>query len=236
MKNHILPIILLMMLTYTSEGQSFWDDVTISAQFAAAHHDKRVFHAEERLLKEQPEKWGTWQYGIVINKRIVSVGNILEANIGLGYSFEHLTFKRLIDHCFYKPGKSCTKILVYSDDYWVQQVLLPINIAVEPIRNWQINLDIRPSFATHKSFSGRNIRKWMFDFYSLEISPGLRYEYEHFIFGVNYRLWQWKKIDRVLFTQRTIRAADWSDPILTNTYEHYNPVKLWFSLGYQLGE
>jgi len=94
-------------------AQSFWNDLTISVEFAAAQHDKRF--VSEKLLKQHPEKWGTWQYGISLYKPILDWNNIrLEA--GLGYGLEHITFLRRFDHCFHLPGDICTDILVPPAD------------------------------------------------------------------------------------------------------------------------
>jgi len=238
MKNYSLTI-LALILAYTSQAQSLWDDATISAHFSVAHHDKRLFGysetSKQKLLDRSPETWGTWQYGLEITKKILGWGRIFETHMGLGYSAENLTFYRPIDHCFYKPGGFCTAIVVRSESYWVQQLAIPFNVLILPVKNWQLSIDLRPSFAIHKGFSGSNIGKWMFDFYSMEINPGLRYNYGQLVFGVNYRLWQWKKIDRALYSQRTIPGGETSYPILSETYEDYNPLKLWFSVGYQLG-
>lgn len=60
-------IVVILIFTSISQAQSSREDVTISAQYAVAHHDKRVFHSKERLLRERPENWGTWEYGIVVS-------------------------------------------------------------------------------------------------------------------------------------------------------------------------
>ena len=237
MKNYSLTI-LALILTYTSQAQSFWDDATISAQFAVAHHDKRLFGysetSKQRYLDRTPETWGTWQYGILLEKSIFQWGTKFEGMIGLGYSFEHLTFMRRVNHCFF-TGVFCNSILLRSDNYWLQQVSVPYNMAFDLFQSIQVNLDLRYSFTTSKALPESNIRNWRLDFYSLEINPGVRYNYGNFTIGLNYRLWQWKKIDRVLFSGRTITGSETSYPILSETYEDYNPVKLWFSVGYQLG-
>jgi hypothetical protein len=69
----------------------------------------------------------------------------------------------------------------------------------------------------------------MFDFYSLEVNPGLSYDIGRFEFGLKYRAFQVKKIDKILFSYRTLH-----DPRTDQVFETYNPFKLWFSVGYKL--
>ncbi|WP_236977914.1 hypothetical protein [Membranihabitans maritimus] len=237
MKKQIISIVVFMILSMTSEGQSFWDDVSISAQFAAAHHDKRVYFAEERLLREQPEKWGTWQYGLRVEKRWLEIGHF-SISQGLGYALEHQTFERLVDHCFNLQGESCTYVLKYSSNYKIHQIQMPIALTYQVFSGLEINLSVFPFFALKKQMEfkwAESNEKMYLNFYSLEINPGLDYEWNRFRVGVNYRLWQLKRIDRVLFSKHTIPTAGDGNPILTEEYEDYNPVKLWFSVGYRLG-
>lgn len=202
MKNHILPIILLMMLTFTAEGQSFWDDVTISAQYAAAHHDKRVFFSKERLLREQPEKWGTWQYGVSIQKQVFGAKTFL-GKLGIGYSQEHFTFEKLVNHCFFNTDGSCPDILAFSDDYRIHLLSLPLSMSFIVISGLSFDLNILPQFDVYKEL---NNKKGIggFHFYSVEINPGINYEWRKFQVGFYYRIWQLKKIDRVYYSNITL--------------------------------
>ncbi|WP_236977920.1 hypothetical protein [Membranihabitans maritimus] len=241
MKKQILSIMVFMMLSLTSDGQSFWDDVTISAQFAAAHHDKRLIgwsqSYRERSNRQNPEVWGTWQYGLSASAEVLDWKGG-SAEIGVGYSHEQMTFRRRIDHCYPDPKGFCTKVPVRSDNYQVHMVQLPINFQAELFSGFKAQLSLLPLFDWRKVGKDGGVvvlEDTDFNFYSLEINPGLEYEWNRFRVGVNYRLWQFKKIDRVVFSDRTIPAAGDGDPILTEEYEDYNPVKLWFSLGYLLG-
>jgi hypothetical protein len=45
---------------------------------------------------------------------------------------------------------------------------------------------------------------------------------------MKYRAFQVKKIDKILFSYRTLH-----DPRTDQVFETYNPFKLWFSVGYK---
>lgn len=235
MSKYLFLIMLVMILSVSAKGQSFLDDLTISVEFAAAHHDKRLVFGRQRLLQEQPEQWGTWQYGISLDKKIVE-WNAFSVRGGLGYSLEYMTFIRLVDHCLLlKPGESCDDVLIYSrDGYKVSLLQIPVDLSLELIENWRIGVDIRSFVDIHKSLP--NIaEKRTFDFYSMEVNPGMSYEWRGFSLGLNYRIWQIKKIDRVLFSRNTISSQYRPNSLLGKEYDHYNPVKWWFSLGYRFG-
>jgi len=95
------------------------------------------------------------------------------------------------------------------------------------VDNLRAALSILPLFSIYKKvkyFWGGNIigDKKTFDFYSLEINPGLRYQSDRIRLGMNYRLYQIKKVDKVIFSS-------------SEKLEDYNPLKFWFSVGYRLG-
>lgn len=233
MSKYIFLLMGLMALADSAKCQSFLDDLTISVEFAAAHHDKRVFFGRQHLLLEQPEQWGTWQYGISVDKKIVDWG-AFSVRGGLGYSLEHMTFIRLVDHCLLlKPGESCDDVLIYSrNGYKVSLLQIPVNLSVGFIENWRLGVDLRSFVDICKSLP--NIaKKRTLDFYSMEVNPGMSYEWEGFRLGLNYRIWQIKKIDRVLFSRNTISPRYRPNSLLEKEYDHYNPVKWWFSVGYR---
>ncbi|WP_236977918.1 hypothetical protein [Membranihabitans maritimus] len=242
MKKQILSIMVFMMLSLTSDGQSFWDDVTISAQFAAAHHDKRLIgwsqSYRERIERQNPETWGTWQYGISANKKIYQRGSFT-TEIGLGYSLEHMTMIKEVDFCQYQSAAGiCHSIAYYTDDYKIHMVQVPVLFSTEVFTNLFVNVYVLPFIDWSKDvrFDGRSgINKTGLNFYSLEVNPGLNYEWNQFRLGLNYRIWQVKKIDRILYSKATVHTNSFEDRIITKNYEAYNPFKLWFSLGYRLG-
>ena len=74
----------------------------------------------------------------------------------------------------------------------------------------------------------RNYTKLGFNFYSLEINPGILFRVKRLNLGIQYRITQIKRIDKILFNNLI------QDPRTDQKFELFNPFKLWFSIGYQL--
>jgi hypothetical protein len=211
-------------------AQSFWNDLTISVELAAAQHDirnskRKIIHSIAESPWDTQGRWGTWQYGISVRKHILDWRNIsLEA--GLGYSLEHLTYLRQINYCFFY-GDACPYIGAHSDNYKVHLAEIPVTVTYPVVGNLKAELSVLPLFDIYKTVRsplGKLIgEKKTIDFYSLEINPGIRYQKDRIVLSMNYRLYQVKKIDRVIFNESKEKLED------------YNPLKFWFSVGYRLG-
>jgi len=216
----------------SARAQSFWNDLTISVEFAAAHHDKRTSSRKEKppsifnIPSDSEERWAPWQYGISLNKKVLEWKDI-RLDIGLGYSLEHLTYLRPVDHCFHLSGDFCFDISISCDNYKRHLGQIPIRASFPIVGDLKVELLVLPLFDIYKKAwrpSGDLIgEKMTIDFYSLEINPGIQYQINRIGLAVNYRLYQVKKIDRVIFSSSSEKI------------EHYNPLKFWFSVGYRLG-
>ena len=212
-------------------AQSFWNDLTISVEFAAAQHDKRF--VSEKLLNQHPEKWGTWQYGISLYKPILD-WNYIRLEAGLGYGIEHLTYFRRVDHCFGSP--ICFDDLVHNDNYKIHLAQTPVKASVRLTRNLEAEMTLLSQFDFYKELIGKrgSRGKTTIDFYSIEVNPGLSYQFDRILIQMNYRLYQVKKIDQTIFSSRLLDEGKLRS-FLNEKFEDYNPLKFWFSVGYRLG-
>lgn len=93
-------------------------------------------------------------------------------------------------------------------------------------------MEILPQFnfltLANDSEGDANFSWWRFDFYSIEINPGIEWSGKRFNIRMNYRAFQLKLIDRILFSDFTL-----NDDRENETFETFNPFKLWFSVGYK---
>ena len=209
-------------------AQSFWNDLTISVELAATHHDKRTSSRKEKppsifdIPSDSEERWAPWQYGISVNKKVLEWKDI-RLDVGLGYIFEHQTYYRSFNHCFF-TGYPCVSILLHMDNYKIHLAQFPVRAMFPIVGDLKVELSVLPLFDIYKKAkTSGDLEKKTIDFYSLEINPGIQYQINRIGLAVNYRLYQVKKIDRVIFSSSSEKI------------EHYNPLKFCFSVGYRLG-
>jgi hypothetical protein len=229
----LLIIILAAIFSLPSFGQQSTDTKwTLSMDFGLQKHDKRLFgfppFPAAHLLESQPESYGTYQFGISAVRKILHKGRF-EIFAGGGLSSELSTFTRPFDLDFGKKFKR--NILIMTNRYYQYLLQLPVETRFRFDKNFGLSLELLPQFnflaiadyaKRDKSYSW-----WMFDFYSVEINPGLSYDKGRVEFGLKYRAFQVKKIDRILFNSLI------NDPRTDQVFETYNPFKLWFSVGYK---
>lgn len=71
LKLTVCHIVIFILFGSHVHSQSFWDDVTISSEFAAAHHDKRMpgrsDSYKETFYQRYPETWapGNMEYSLI---------------------------------------------------------------------------------------------------------------------------------------------------------------------------
>jgi hypothetical protein len=229
-----LVLLFAIIFSLPSFGQESTDTKwTLSIDFGIQAHDKRLFgfppFPSARLLEEQPETFGTFQAGISTVRKILQKGRF-EIFAGGGLSSELSTFKRPFDLDFGKEFKR--DILIMTNRYYQNLLQFPIKSKFRIGEKFNFSLDVLPQFnflTIADNTKDISYSWWMFDFYSLEVNPGLSYDIGRFEFGLKYRAFQVKKIDKILFSYSTI-----SDPRTDQVFETYNPFKLWFSVGYKL--
>ena len=204
---------------------------TISAGFGLQEHDKRLFGYPDRklLLDMHPERFGTYQFGVNLNRRLINK-NWASLSIGIGPGMEISTFTRPFDHLY--PGRRGPYIILWTNRYYQNLVQVPIKSRFSIVKGLGLSLEVLPQFnfltiALHTDRTSlKKFSWWRFDFYSIEVNPGLALNISKFEVGLKYRAFQFKKIDRILF-YRTIK-----DTRTGQTFETYNPFKVWLSIGY----
>lgn len=238
----IMKRLLILFLVATFSLPSFGQEITdtkwtMSIDFGLQKHDKRLFgfppFPAAHLLEKHSENFGTYQLGISVTRKIFYKGR-LKIYVGGGLSSELSTFTRPFDQDYGHEIKR--DILIMTDRYYQNLLQLPIRTKLSVFKHLGLSLEMLPQFnflakadLDHSFFNGSEFSWWKFDFYSVEVNPGLSFELGRFELDLNYRAFQVKKIDRILFSISTL-----NDPRIDQIYETYNPVKLWFSVGYKL--
>ena len=219
----ITGLIFLPVICFCQTGK--W---TLTLDYGLQAHDKRLFDfpPRESVLERQPETFGTHQFGIKLERKIAEKGK-LNFYAGGGLSTELATFERPFDHNYGKKGG--TDILRWTDRYCQFLMQFPLNGTYHLTDHFRFSMEILPQLNFHTiadHSTGKSYSWWRFDLYSVEFNPGIEYTISRMAFSLRYRAFQVKKIDRILFNH-ILR-----DPRTDQTFETYNPFKMWLSVGY----
>ena len=233
-----MKIIVLLTLLITSyftvnSQQEVYSKWLISANFAIQEPDTRLFGFPEipkrNLLARQKENPRTYQLDIRAARNLVST-NIFKLAGGIGLSSELNTFNRPFFHGY--GATNVTDILLFTDKYHQYLFQIPIQTKLNILKSLAISLKVLPqlNFLTTandtKGFG--STRWWRFEFYSVEINPGLVWTTKRLDIGMSYRYFHFKRIDPILF-----HAFMSTEPDTDRKFETFNPFKLWFSVGYK---
>lgn len=214
-----------------NEYNSKW---TISINYGIQEPDSRLFGYPEipkrNLLAQQKENPRTYQFSLNIYRRITTK-NKFNLSGGLGISSELNTFKRPFFHGY--GHQFFTDVLVFTNKYRQYILQFPFQTSLNILKPLAIQVEILPQF---NFFTTANDTKelygttkwWRFELYSIEINPGIVWTTKKLDFGISYRFFQHKRIDPILFS-----AHMSTEPDTDQTFETFNPFKLWFSVGYK---
>ncbi len=203
-----------------------------SFSFGLQAHDKRLFDfpPKEAALARQPETFGAYQLSLGVH-RIFRPDRRTSFIAGIGFSTEVATFLRPFDQNYFTGRR--TYELASTNRYSKYLVQIPIVVRYKTDRRFGFQVETLPQMGmwTAAKRNGTAITRSKFDpgFYSAEFNAGLNYSISRRIsLGLSYRVFQIKKIDKILFNH-IVR-----DPRKDEKFETYNPFKLWLTVGYQL--
>lgn len=204
----------------------------ISVEYGLQAHDKRLFKYSEKelLLQKHPETFGTYQFGVGVNRSIANTERV-NLFLGVGFSVEKNTFSRPFDHLYGRD--SGPYIFRVTDRYFKYLVQSRLKSDVLLRYNIFFSLDLMPQFdfltVADNTANGAPSYSWRdLNLFSIETDVGLKWKIKRFELGMKYRAFQIKRIDKILFNDLI------EDERENENYETYNPFKLWFYLGYYL--
>lgn len=234
-----IAIALLVLNSSNVDGQSKSEPFYFSLTYASEPYDDRIFGFRDEHIntireinKENPPK-PTRYLKAEVGYDFFSDSKFL-LGVGLGIAQEKNSYHRYYNHCVIKSP--CTKDFKYLDSY--QYYLLGIKVAPKyqlySRKGWKalMGIDMMPSarFNSIYNDSATEARSWSkLDFFSMEVNPNLGFSYRQFEFGFFYRLWQIRKVDRVIHTS----FSGSGHPVLLADYEKRNPTKIGLSVKYR---
>ncbi len=198
----------------------------LSIDYGVQEHDKRFFRFSS-LAKRQPKTFGTYQVGVSTARKVFHK-NRFELFAGVGLSTELATLLRPFEHHYGEEFQPFD--LRFTNRYYQFLAQLPIRSKYMAGERFGFSLDVLPQFnflTVGDHSEAESYSWWRFGLYSVEVNPGLVYSNSMFDFGLKYRVFQVKTIDRILFGNII------GDPFKGQNFETYNPFKFWLSAGYK---
>lgn len=237
--NH-LKLLLLIVIPFfaTSSLCGQQDSTKWIIMYSPSHeaNDTRLYAYEDRNLfpNYERKKIGVITHSFSISRRVISKKRI-NTYVGVGYAKKINRFFRPYDYCFIlESGGLCRELFAYVKDYKIDLLQVPIQANFFVLEKLALNLNISPEFSFKKNADGRSAYTGL-DFYTLEVNPGISYETNRLFVGLSSRIFQLKKIDRVLFPSFIYGPLmEEPYPEFLETYETYNPFKLSLMIGYKL--
>lgn len=206
----------------------------ISVNYGLEKHDKRLFDYSERttLLESQPENWGTYHFTMNMHRRLSESNKLLIYGL-LGMSYENATFIRPFDHKHFEP-LSVDILLAqnrYIKCYAIPSVefLLKLTSRLNIIGGTDLSLLLYRSVNhTESTFSSFPYSETTIEMDELQMNLGFNYTTGRFLFGIQSRVFNYQKVDKVIFN--TIIK----DPRINQRWERFNPLRFDVSVGYFL--
>jgi hypothetical protein len=232
MKNKTLTLgVLFIIQSVCCQAQNLGDWI-VSVNAGIEAHDKRLFNYSEKesLLDMQSELWGTYHTGLGIRRKVWQ-SNRFSSFLGLGVNYEHATFLRPFDHLYFKEDSS--KILLYQNRYEKYQANLSILVLYKLGSRWFLSGDLTSYLLLFRSIEHSEIDsdflQYMnstFELDDIQLRLGVNHQIGRWVIGLRSRLFNFQKIDRVIFNNLI------KDPRMDQKWEWNNPLRFDLTIGY----
>ncbi len=154
---------------------------------------------------------------------------LFKLNLGFGISSQLDTWRRTFNHGFKKEGP-IPYINYVTDRYYKGLIQAPVIGSISIYKNLHFTTEILPqisalTLASNAAYTlPQVIESWLrLDFHSIELNPGISLNLKRFDFRVIARVFQIKKVDKIIDQRRDA-------PI----FESYNPLKIGFHIAYRV--
>ena len=235
-KHTLLSLVLGATSLSSLAGQNFWHNMSIVGGIALGEQDRRLFYypSAERVLARNPKKL---DYGLTlyVEKKVLK-WHALQIHAGIGYAESNTLFGRPFAHS--KLDGVFSEELRHIDRYTINKLILPVSNELH-FGKFYLQINALPAISFRKSVldkgdTGNNrFTKWQFALNSLEINPGLGFQFSDRIqMSISYRSIYLHEIDGIIFNTALLR--DLNHEFLQQNIDKDNPFKMWLTVGYKL--
>lgn len=216
--------------------QNFWNNTFLTGGIALSEQDRRLFEfpLQDIILEREDDKFD-YEYNITLQKRVARLGR-METRAGIGYAAFTNTFSRPFDHSVINGGNDL--FLRFLKRYTINKLVFPVSNNFYLTRNQAVflNFNILSAISFRKTVKHHTARytKWELELNSLELYPGLGVKLNpRMQLAAHYRWVYIYKLDEVIFNHLLFYERD--PEFLQKEYDNYNPLKIWVTASYALG-
>ncbi len=216
MKKVILTVSVLFTIQAVFTQVQLPGNWIVSLNSGIEAHDKRN-STQDRLLSMSPEKYGTYHAGGRIQRKLVGIKRFSIFG-GLGFNYEQATIKRSFNHCYFIDGP-CLAILLNQNRYSKFSTPASMTFWFQVIDNFYLSALVESNWLVHRRithsegwWSGFPYSENTFELEDIQCRLGLRYRWQHVVFGFDARAFNFQKVDKILFSPRIEESWEWHNP------------------------
>jgi len=231
--------LLILVITSFALQSSFCQmnnigDWMINFNLDIEENDKRLFDysGKESLLTMQPESFGTYNVGIIINKTVWK-NKKLSSTLGLGVGYEKATFLRPFDHSYFM--KDSFRILRNLHSYTKVKTPLSFKVFYKLRNNWYVTGSVTSNLLLFRSINNSELNgdvfpytESTFELDDINLHLGINYQINNILIGLELTILNFQKIDKIIFNDII------KDPRVDQKWEWDNPISGRISFGYTL--
>jgi len=211
----LMLVVLFALQSVFGQTKSIGDWI-VSANAGIEAHDKRNSQ-QERLLTMEPEKYGTYHAGGLIQRKLLGMKR-MSVFAGLGVNYEQATMLRTFNHCHFFEGL-CPLILLRQNRYVKFSAPVSVTFWFEVADNFYLSALVESNWLVYRRIT--QYSENTFELEDIQGRLGLRYQWRQVVFGFDARAFNFQKIDKILFS-----------PSIEESWEWHNPLRFDLTIGY----
>lgn len=235
MKQNLLLVLIICTMPASFFAQSIFKHLELNVGCGVQKQDRRLYDfGYSSMIIAHEDSYYDHQYDININATIWSK-SIWNVALGAGYSLYESKFSRPFDAHYFGDG---SQVLHRVGNYVLHNLSFintnKIILNAEMDKALSFVFPIRTDFTFNKHVSTNDhferFNKFIFEFDKVEIYIGLHGKLNRFTTCLLWRVYNYQKIDRVLFNHLIFHSSHPS--FLEQEYEAINFYKLMVNVGY----
>lgn len=210
------------LLSFSQQEQT--DNWMLHVNAGIEAHDKRTA-SRERSMKTEPGFLGTGHLGLGVRRKVTQSRGV-SGYLGLGMAYEQANYRRSFNQFHFIDLSA--DIIFFQNRYRKFQTNLSAMVIGELGSGWFISGELVSHFLMFRHISNTNNTRWgefyesTFELEDLQFRLGMNYRIGNWFVGLNSRVVNFQKVDRIIFDS-------WK---VDQNWEWHNPLRFDLTVGY----